>query len=204
MGALNITPPPKKKQKKTHTQSFKSNYSNCATTRVQFSLSAFPVKKNSCPHFLKCPLVFTDSIRLVRKIKCRHVHPLTKVRVLKTWENGFPHSHLWASYSLSLNAVQKKTINSTLKFSIRRRVKLWDNCLDLINKRNGSNSWPRTGEQQLEVHIWMGFTFNHHRTEWTEWTEWTAEVTKLTRTKMFFLPFLLWMHSLYEQFVFCF
>lgn len=122
-------------------------------------------------------------------------------RVLKTWENGFPHSHLWASYSLSLNAVQKKTINSTLKFSIRRRVKLWDNCLDLINKRNGSNSWPRTGEQQLEVHIWMGFTFNHHRTEWTEWT---AEVTKLTRTKMFFLPFLLWMHSLYEQFVFCF
>lgn len=73
----------------------------------------------------------------------------------KLEQNGFPHSGLWAGDLSQFKRRPKKTINSTLKFSISRRVKLWDNCHDLINKRNGSNSWPCTGERQLKMIMWI-------------------------------------------------
>lgn len=125
-------------------------------------------------------------------------------RVLKTWENGFPHSQIWASYlSRFKHAVQKKTINSTLKFSVRWRVKLWDNCLDLINKRNGSNSWPCTGERQLETIIWI----DSHSTI-TDPSELSAQQEKkkkknrLTRIKTSFFPSSHECSQIYENFFF--
>lgn len=109
-------------------------------------------------------------------------------KVLKTWENGFPHSGLWAGDLSQFKGCPKRTINSTLKFSISRRVKLRDNCHDLINKRNGSNSWPCTGELQLRMIIWIDSDLKIYWTEWTECPALTAEETRAVShsTKMSF------------------
>lgn len=106
-------------------------------------------------------------------------------RVLKTWENGFPHSGLWAGDLSQFKSRPKTTINSTLKFSISRRVKLWDDCHDLINKRNGSNSWPCTGERQLKMIMWI-----NSDSAITEPSELNAEQRKPASrsTKMSFFP----------------
>lgn len=37
-------------------------------------------KNNSCQLLLKHPLAFIGSASLVKQIKCRHIHPLTKAR----------------------------------------------------------------------------------------------------------------------------
>lgn len=46
-----------------------------------------------------------------------------------------------------------EAIKSTLNFSTRLDVKLWDNCCDLINKRDGINSWPCMGEWENKTLI---------------------------------------------------
>lgn len=46
-----------------------------------------------------------------------------------------------------------EAIKSTLNFSTRLDVKLWDNCCDLINKRDGSSSWPWMGELENKTLI---------------------------------------------------
>lgn len=52
-----------------------------SSNRASFSLSPFPCKKHNSSQFtLKRPLAFIGSARLVRQIKCRHIHPLTKAR----------------------------------------------------------------------------------------------------------------------------
>lgn len=51
-----------------------------ASKRASFRLSPFSCKNNSSQFMLKRPLAFIGSARLVKQIKCRHIHPLTKAR----------------------------------------------------------------------------------------------------------------------------
>lgn len=83
-------------------------------------------------------------------------HPLTKVlKLMSKWLSPLPLQ----AFKLLNKSVgpwgkkKRKAIKSTLNFSTELHVKLWDNCHDLINKRNGSSSWPGTGEWENNAHL---------------------------------------------------
>lgn len=133
---------------------FKSSSFPAVSLQNSFiKLQSFSCKNKSVYAQMSPGVLWFRPIGEANQMQIAHSSTDQGQRELKTWESGFPQSVLW-TVDLSQFKSPKKAINSTLKFSNGRRVKLWHNCHDLINKRNGCSSWPCMGDWQFKI-IWI-------------------------------------------------